>query len=100
MRRRTLIAQLAAAPLGFVVAQRRAWADNAPRHRIGLISGFDQATAAEFIDNFREGLRAYGYVEPRMLTLDLLFANFVPERIPELVAEAGARHIDVIVTHA
>jgi len=100
MRRRTLLARLAAAPLGFAVGRRRAYADNATPRRIGLISGLDEAAAAGFIDPFRDGLRAHGYVEPRTLTLDLLFANYIPERIPELVAEAERRHADVIVTHA
>jgi putative ABC transport system substrate-binding protein len=100
MKRRTLLARLAAAPLGFAVGRRWAHAENAAPHRIGLISGYDEATAAGFIEKVRDGLRAYGYVEPRTITLDLFFANYIPERLPELVAEAEKRHVDVIVTHA
>src|SRR3954467_15740897 len=100
MRHRTLITQLAAMPLGFAVGQRWVYADNMPPHRVGLISGLDQAAAAQFIETFRDGLRAYGYVEPRTLTLDLLFANYIPGRLPELVAEAEGRHAELIVTHA
>ena len=100
MKRRTLITLLGAAPFGFAAGRRRAYADNATPRRIGLISGLDQAAAAQFIETFRDGMRAYGYVEPRTLTLDLLFANYVPERLPQLVAEAERRHAEVIVTHA
>ena len=69
MRRRTLLARLAAAPLGFAVGRRRAYADNATPRRIGLISGLDEAAAAGFIEPFRDGLRAHGYVEPRTLRM-------------------------------
>jgi putative ABC transport system substrate-binding protein len=100
MRRRTLIALFAAGTLGLAGRGRGAYGQQAQPHRVGLISGLDEAAAAGFIDNFRDGLRSYGYVQPRTITIDLLFANYVPERIPELVAEAERRRVDVIVTHA
>jgi putative ABC transport system substrate-binding protein len=100
MRRRTLITLLGAASLGVATRRRRAYADKAEPPRIGLISGLDQAAASGFIDNFRDGLRAYGYVEPRTITIDLLFANYAPEHILGFVAELEKRRVDVIVTHA
>src|SRR6202035_3760834 len=45
----------------------------------------------------RDGLAGYGYVEPRSLVLDLLFANFAPERIPALVDQLESEHVEVIV---
>jgi hypothetical protein len=43
-----------------------------------LIIGLDEAAASGFIDNFRDGLRTHGYVEPRTVAIDLLFANYIP----------------------
>ena len=68
--------------------------------RVGFISGYDEATARDFIAALRDGLAGYGYVEPRSLVLDLLFANFAPERIPALVDQLESEHVEVIVTHA
>jgi hypothetical protein len=59
--------------------------------RVGFISGYDEATARDFIAALRDGLAGYGYVEPRSLVLDLLFANFAPERIFEQRKHAGDR---------
>jgi ABC-type uncharacterized transport system substrate-binding protein len=68
--------------------------------RIGFISGLDQPAAADFLSALRDGLAALGYVEPRTLKMESLFADYVPGRIPELVEELERRHVDVIVTHA
>jgi hypothetical protein len=62
--------------------------------RVGFISGYDEATARDFIAALRDGLAGYGYVEPRSLVLDLLFANFAPEltqRRPGSLSRAAER---------
>jgi putative ABC transport system substrate-binding protein len=68
--------------------------------KIGLISGLDQAAAADFVRALREGLAALGYVEPRTITIDLRFADYHLDRIPALVEELQRQRVDVIVTHA
>jgi hypothetical protein len=55
--------------------------------RVRFISGLDQVAAAHFLAAFRDGLVGLGYVEPRTPTIELFFADYVPERIPALLEE-------------
>ncbi len=52
-----------------------------------------------FVDEFRQGLRELGYVEGQNIAVDLRWAAFKFERLPELVAELVRLDVDVIVTH-
>jgi putative ABC transport system substrate-binding protein len=98
MRRREFITLLGGAAL-MRPSMRTAAAQPARPARIGFISGVDRAAAAEFLNAVRDGLAAYGYVEPRTLTIELLFADYVPERIPALLEELERRRVEVIITH-
>jgi putative ABC transport system substrate-binding protein len=100
MRRRRFLALLGSAALTPPSVMRAAaWQGDRPAH-VGFVSGLDQAAAADFLSALRDGLAAHGYVEPRTLTMDLLFADYAPERIPALLEELERRRVDVIVTHA
>jgi putative ABC transport system substrate-binding protein len=100
MRRREFIAILSGGVIGAAWKQHAFAAERSFPPRVGFISGYDQATAGDFISALRDGLAAYRYVEPHSLKLDLLFANFGPERIPALVDQLEKERVDVIVTHA
>ena len=100
MRRREFITLLGGAVLAGSGAMRAAAAPAARPARIGFISGLDQAAAADFVVALRDGLTAHGYGQPAALELDLLFADYAPERIPALLEELERRKVDVIVTHA
>jgi putative ABC transport system substrate-binding protein len=105
LRRRQVLALPVSALLGGTViacatGMRAAAAPAARPARVGFISGLDQAAAADFITALRDGLAAHGYVEPSTLKLDLLFADYAPERLPALLDELERRKVDVIVTHA
>ncbi len=56
------------------------------------------AAGSEFIEPFRDGLRAHGYEEGRNLQIDYRWAEGNYERFPKLIAELLALHVDVIVT--
>ena len=96
MKRRELIAVLS----GTMMALRAASAEGMRLARIGFVSGGDERGARDFVEALRDGLAAEGYREPDTLSLDLLYANYVLERIPALVAELEERRVELIVTHA
>jgi putative ABC transport system substrate-binding protein len=100
VKRREFIAGLGGAAVGSAWNELTFAAERSSTPRVGFISGYDQATAADFVSALRDGLAAYRYVEPHSLKLDLLFANFAPERIPALIDELEGERVDVIVTHA
>jgi ABC-type uncharacterized transport system substrate-binding protein len=68
------------------------------RPLIGVLSPQSPAAASRNIEALRAGLRDLGYVEGRNVTLALRFAEGVPARLPELVAELVALKPDVIIT--
>lgn len=97
MRRRDLLAYAAVCVSS--PAARFATAASVPPH-VGLVSGADSPAAADFVKALRDGLATLGYIEPRGLKLDLLYANYKLEGVPALVAELERSNVDVIVTHA
>jgi putative ABC transport system substrate-binding protein len=67
--------------------------------RIGYPESLSETTyQKEWLDAFREGLRALGYVEGQTIALDIRFADSGgPERSAELLAELVRENVDVIV---
>lgn len=95
MQRREFITLFGGAAIVWPLAARAA----GPAH-IGFISSLSPNAAADFVDALRDGLAARGFSEPATLKLDLLFADYVLERVPALVEELERRRVNVIVTHA
>lgn len=98
MRRREFITILGGSAVAWPVVARAQ--KNARPAYIGFISGLDRGGAAAFLDAFVQGLAAFGYVSPRTLKFDTLFADNAPDRISGLVEELERRRVDIIVTHA
>jgi len=95
MRRRSLIAGLAALP----VAPERPAAQqpSAKIPRVGiLMPGYSERTRS--IDAFREGLRDLGYVEGRNIILEFRLAGGDFAQGRKLAAELVAASVDVIVS--
>jgi len=67
--------------------------------RIGFL-GMDSRMQAEWLAEFRDGLRALGYEEGRTIGIEYRWAEGRFERLPELAAELVAIKVDVIVTAA
>ena len=99
MKRRDFIAGIAGAASVWTEHVPASWAQERVA-KIGFVSALDQAGAADFTRALHEGLAARGYVEPRNLKLELLFADYYLDRIPALVEELEARRVNIIVTHA
>ncbi len=93
MRRRHIIAGLLlalAAPLAAEAQPGKVW-------RVGYLAGSPRVPQ---IDAFVQGLREYGYVEGKNLSLEMKLAHGRIELLPELAAELVQWKPDVIVTAA
>ena len=67
--------------------------------RIGVLTFESEAAhRADLLEAFRAGLRQLGHVEGRTVAIDFRFAEFRPERYPELAAELVRQNVAVIVT--
>ena len=67
-------------------------------YRIGWISLGKADAPSPFLDAFRQGLRAQGYVEGRDVIVEARFADGSRERADELVTALVRSKVDVIVT--
>jgi putative ABC transport system substrate-binding protein len=100
MRRREFIILLGGAVVVASSTMRAAAPQTSVPARVGFIGGIDEGGAADFVTALREGLAAYGYVEPLTLKFEPHFANFALERVSALVEALERERVDVIVTHA
>ena len=83
-----------------VLRDSSAHAQPAPRipARIAWVSVFPLSQVASYLDAFRSGLAAEGYVEGRDVEVLARSANGNPERLPAVVEEVLALRPDVIVS--
>jgi ABC-type uncharacterized transport system substrate-binding protein len=66
--------------------------------RIGYLHSGSASTPPVSLAAFRQGLEDLGYVEGKTIAIEYRFAEFKPDRIPELAAELVRLKVDVIVT--
>jgi putative tryptophan/tyrosine transport system substrate-binding protein len=97
MRRREFIAMLGTGAAAWPLAARaqqagRTW-------RIGFLGAASAAKYGKLADALRDGLRDFGYIEGKNLTIEFRWAEGDNARLPELAAELVKRHIDCLVTH-
>ncbi len=64
--------------------------------RIGYVSAAAPATSTQFVEAFRESLRALGYVEGQNILIDYRWAEGRADRFPALVAELVRLKVDVL----
>lgn len=68
-------------------------------YRIGYIGNFPPTPSTAFLlSAFTNGLREYGYVEGRNLTIEFRWANGHEERYPELVRDLVHADVQLVVT--
>ena len=66
--------------------------------RIGYLHSGPAATPPTSLKALRQGLRDLGYIEGQSITIEYRFAEYKPERLPELASELVGLKVDVIVT--
>jgi putative ABC transport system substrate-binding protein len=82
---------------GVVAAPVALHAQSAKTARVGVLLPSDDSTTA-FLPAFRQGLRDLGYVEGRMVSLEVRSANGRTDRLPSLARELVRMKVDVLVT--
>ena len=66
--------------------------------RIGYLHSGQAATPPSSLKALRQGLRDLGYIEGKSIIIEYRFAEYKPERLPELASELVGLKVDVIVT--
>ena len=66
-------------------------------YRVGHLSGSGAVASKAFVDAFRDGMHALGYVEGRNWVLDERYAEGKVERLAPLAQELINRHPDVLL---
>jgi len=66
-------------------------------YQVGHLSGSSKAASASFMDAFREGMRALGYVEGQHWVLDERYAEGQVERLASLAQELIDHNLDVLL---
>jgi putative tryptophan/tyrosine transport system substrate-binding protein len=64
---------------------------------IGFLTHNAATQNAQAFEAFAQGLRELGYIEGQTITIERRYAEGQLDRVPPLVAELAARHIDVFV---
>src|SRR5438093_8018956 len=64
---------------------------------IGFLTHNSATQTAQAFEAFAQGLRELGYIEGQTMTIERRYAEGRLDRVPALVAELAARHIDVFV---
>ena len=67
--------------------------------RIGFLGAATAGGSAKAIDTLRTGLREFGYVEGRNISIDFRWAEERYDRLPQLVRELIATKVDLLITH-
>ena len=78
-------------------AQRAGTSDSAKLARLGRLSVLSAEADGPLVEALRTGLRDLGWIEGKNFTMETLFAEGKPERMPELAAELVARRVDIIL---
>jgi putative tryptophan/tyrosine transport system substrate-binding protein len=64
---------------------------------IGFLTHNAATQATQVVEAFAQGLRELGYIEGQTMTIERRYAEGRLDRVPALVADLAARHIDVFV---
>ena len=94
MRRRDFTALLGAAAVAWSLAAGAQQTRKAPR--IGVLLPGPPAPYPE-LDAFYQGLRELGYTTGQNIDIERVYAEWKPDRFPQLAAELVRRKVDVIV---
>src|SRR5262249_30346013 len=95
MRRRTFITLLGGTTIAWPFA---APAQQATMPTIGFLGPASAAGLAQYVDGFRQGLAATGFVEGRTIAVEYRWADNQLDRLPALAAELVTKRVAVIAT--
>jgi putative tryptophan/tyrosine transport system substrate-binding protein len=97
MRRRAFIRASVGAALAWSFGVR---AEQTERmHHIGLLGATSRAEYADFVEAMQNGLRGFGYVDGKNISIHYRWAEGKYDRLSELAAELVRLKVDIILTH-
>ena len=67
--------------------------------RIGYLTANSSSVELPRIETFRQGLRAFGYIEGQNIAIDYRFTDGKFERLPDIAAELVRLKVDVLVAN-
>jgi putative ABC transport system substrate-binding protein len=67
--------------------------------RIGFLGAASASKYAKLVGALVDGLRDYGYIEGKNLTIEFRWAEGNNQRLPQLAAELAGLNLDCLVTH-
>jgi len=91
--------KIAAFQLAIVFLASAHFAQAQETHRIGLVSPSSASAMASRVEAFRQGLREFGYIEGRNITIEYRWGDGKDERLTELVSELVGLNVSVLDTH-
>jgi len=89
-----LLIGLASVSVRFVEAQQPA-----KIQRIGYLTANSSSVELPRIETFRQGLRAFGYIEGQNIAIDYRFTDGKFERLPDVAAELVRLKVDVLIAN-
>jgi putative ABC transport system substrate-binding protein len=95
MRRREFITSFGSSVVAWPLTAR---AQQAAMPVIGFVYFGSSETITSLIAAFRNGLAETGYFEGQNVKMEYRWAQYQPDRLPEIMAELVRKHVDVIVT--
>jgi putative tryptophan/tyrosine transport system substrate-binding protein len=95
MKRRDFITLLGGAAAAWPLAARAQQPATMPK--IGWLTTGDPASYRFSLEAFHDGLRAFGYIAGRNITIEYKWAEGNPARLPQLADQLVRQNVDVIV---
>jgi putative ABC transport system substrate-binding protein len=83
-----------------ILAPLAASSQSPEKHRIGFLATFPDDRKQPHAEAFVAGLRDYGYVEGRNISIERRFSEGKPERLPDLVRDLLRLNVSLIIASA
>jgi ABC-type uncharacterized transport system substrate-binding protein len=101
MRRREFISFLGGAAMVWPLAafQAAPFAEAQEAYRIGLVSPATSSSMASRVEAFRQGLREFGYIEGKNITIEYRWGEGNDGRLAELVSQLVNLNVGMLATH-
>src|SRR5215468_4484662 len=91
--------KLTALQMGVVFLAAAHFTDAQEAPRIGLVSPSSASSMASRVEAFRQGLREFGYIEGKNITIEYRWGDGKDDRLAELVSQLVNLKVGMLATH-
>src|SRR5262249_34934904 len=85
--------------VGIVFLASAPFAEAQEAYRIGLVSPATSSSMASRVEAFRQGLREFGYIEGKNITIEYRWGDGEDDRLAELVSQLVNLKVGMLATH-